>query len=725
VRIICFVLVSSLLLTLVAFSQEAQKPADDVIRITTELVQTGVVVVDKQGRFVEGLKPEQFLLKVDGQPMTPAFVEHVVAGTAREQKLETSGANPSAITASSPSYRGRTIIFFIDDLHLSAGSVQRTRKGILEFVENEMSIEDQVAVASPSGQIGFLERFSDVKGVVRAAVNRLNHKPYSVRDQEQIPMTEYQALRIEEGDNAASDYFVTELMKANNFKVPGGLGPPSGGPTGRPLEQRSNMSGVTPEAARRIVKDRASFLLRQSESVTTGTLSSLESLMRSVSQAPGRKVVFLISDGFFMNDRSTGMGEKIHRIADAAVRGGVIVYSLDARGLVGMIDAGSNRTDPLGQLSRANVGEFAASQAGLNALADNTGGKLFSNTPITSALDQALNETSNYYLVAWRPNTEAQKSPNFKRIEVSIAGRPELTVRLPRGFFSVEPKTEDKRNETGDKTEAANANAKPVEAALISALAAPTARSGLPTKLAVSFIDVPGSGPVMTAATQMATDVLGYGADGKQPAAIDLAGVVLNDLGKQAGGFKTRINVSPLSATTTVQNPTVQYSHKLPLKPGIYQVRVAARDDKSGRIGSAAQWIEIPDLSSKKLTLSSLLVGGEFIGASRDAAQEQMVFSVDRRFAQGSQMTFLTMIYNAGAPPRLDSQIEILRGGQRIVASPVRPIVIEDKTDLARIPYGATVALRTLPPGRYVLRVTVNDRNANTSAVNQVLFEIV
>jgi len=725
VRIICFVLVSSLLLTLVAFSQEAQKPADDVIRITTELVQTGVVVVDKQGRFVEGLKPEQFLLKVDGQPVTPAFVEHVIAGTAREQKLETSGANPSAITASNPSYRGRTIIFFIDDLHLSAGSVQRTRKGILEFVENEMSIEDQVAVASPSGQIGFLERFSDVKGVVRAAVNRLNHKPYSVRDQEQIPMTEYQALRIEEGDNAASDYFVTELMKANNFKVPGGLGPPSGGPTGRPLEQRSNMSGVTPEAARRIVKDRASFLLRQSESVTTGTLSSLESLMRSVSQAPGRKVVFLISDGFFMNDRSTGMGEKIHRIADAAVRGGVIVYSLDARGLVGMIDAGSNRTDPLGQLSRANVGEFAASQAGLNALADNTGGKLFSNTPITSALDQALNETSNYYLVAWRPNTEAQKSPNFKRIEVSIAGRPELTVRLPRGFFSVEPKTEDKRNETGDKTEAANANAKPVEAALISALAAPTARSGLPTKLAVSFIDVPGSGPVMTAATQMATDVLGYGADGKQPAAIDLAGVVLNDLGKQAGGFKTRINVSPLSATTTVQNPTVQYSHKLPLKPGIYQVRVAARDDKSGRIGSAAQWIEIPDLSSKKLTLSSLLVGGEFIGASRDAAQEQMVFSVDRRFAQGSQMTFLTMIYNAGAPPRLDSQIEILRGGQRIVASPVRPIVIEDKTDLARIPYGATVALRTLPPGRYVLRVTVNDRNANTSAVNQVLFEIV
>ena len=714
---LCFVLISSLLFTSITFSQEPQKPADDVIRITTELVQTGVVVVDKQGKFVEGLKPEQFLLKVDGQPVTPSFVEHVIAGTAREEKLETSGAKPGEVpaTATGTSYRGRTIIFFVDDLHLSADSVQRTRKGILDFVENEMTIEDQVAVASPSGQIGFLERFSDLKPVVRAAVGRLNHKPYSVRDHEQIPMSEYQAVRIEQGDHSASDYFVTELMKVSSYKVPasGGLGPPAGGPVASSAGQKTSVAGLTPEMAKRMVKDRASLIVRQSEAITTGTLSSLEGLMRSVSQAPGRKVVFLISDGFFMNDRSTGFGDKVHRIADAAVRGGVIVYSLDARGLGSQVDASSNRADPLGQLARANVGELAASQDGINALAADTGGKLFMNTPISAAVKEGLKETSNYYLLAWRPNTADQKSPNFKRLEVSIVGRPELTVRVPRGFFTVEPKT----TETV-KAEAANPNAKGVEAAIVSALSAPTAKTGLPTKLAVSFIDVPGSGPVLTAATQMATDVLGYGADGKQPAAIDLAGVVLNDLGKQAGSFKTRLNVSPSSATAA-SNPTVQYSHKLPLKPGIYQVRVAARDDKSGRVGSAAQWIEVPDLNAKALTLSSLLV------SEQSGSDGQMVFSVDRRFPQGAQMSFLTMIYNAGSAPKLDSQIEILRGGQRVIASPVRPIVIEDKTDMTRIPYGATVGLKTLPKGRYVLRVIVNDRNANKSAVNQVLFDVV
>src|SRR5215203_4675694 len=92
-RTICFAIISSLFLTPLAFTQEPQRPADDVIRVTTELVQTGVVVVDKQGRFVEGLKPEQFILKVDGQLVVPAFVEHVIAGS-RENKLETAAANP-------------------------------------------------------------------------------------------------------------------------------------------------------------------------------------------------------------------------------------------------------------------------------------------------------------------------------------------------------------------------------------------------------------------------------------------------------------------------------------------------------------------------------------------------------------------------------------------------------------------------------------------------------
>lgn len=734
-RPVIFIIIVAIALTIpIAFAQQQQEPVDEPIRITTELVQTGVVVVDKQGRFVDGLRQDQFVLKVDGQPVTPTFFEHVVAGTAREEQLEKSVAKGSAPAAgeTSRSYRGRSIIFFIDDLHLSPGSVERTRKGIIDFVDREMTLEDQVAIVSPSGQIGFLQRFSDVKPVVRAAVNRLTHKPYLVRDQEQVPMTEYQAIRIEQGDSSALDYFSTKLLEATNVRVAGGIGPPPSGPN----QDRRRTTGMTVETARRVVRDRANLLVRQSESVTEGTLSTLENLMRSMGQAPGRKVVFFVTDGFFVNDRSSGYGDRISRIADAAVRGGLVIYSLDARGLVGMTDASSNLADPQGHLSRANVGELAASQDGLNALAVDTGGKTFLNSTLSAAVNEALRETSNYYLLAWRPSTDLQKSPNFKRVAVSVVGRPDVTVRVARGYFGAKPKTDDK---TADTTGAVAAGTpadnstpgKRVETALMSALSSPSARMGIPTTLSVSFVDVPNSGPVLTAATQVPTDVLGYGPDGKESAAIDLAGVVLNDQGKPAGSFKTRLNVAQLSSVAGARNPAVVYSHKVPLKPGLYQVRVAVRDEKSGRVGSAAQWIEVPDLSSKKLALATLLLGGQFVApvkADADKGQGDPVqFSIDRRFSRGSQMTFLTIVYNAragAAGPKLESQIEILRNGQRVIASPVMPVAIEPNSDPARIPYGAGVSLKTLAPGRYVLKVTISDRQANESKVTEVLFEV-
>jgi hypothetical protein len=164
------------------------------------------------------------------------------------------------------------------------------------------------------------------------------------------------------------------------------------------------------------------------------------------------------------------------------------------------------------------------------------------------------------------------------------------------------------------------------------------------------------------------------------------------------------------------------------MKPGLYQVRVAARDEKSGHIGSDAKWLEIPNLSGKRLMLSSLLVGGQFVGSGTNTpgGGERMQFSVDRRFARGANLNFLTFIYNAASSPApdLDGQIKILRNGQAVVTSPVRKVPIDPGTDPARIIYGANIALQTLPVGRYLLEVTITDRIAKTSASQHISFEI-
>ena len=742
-------------------AQDPVKPSPvqdlDVVRVSTELVQTDVMVFDKGGRFVDGLQREQFELRVDGKPQPVSLFDRVASGSAKEEQL-VSARNPTAASkiGASPvtAPRGRAIIFFVDDLHLSASSVLKTRQAILSFIEKDMSDNDQVAIASATGQIGFLQQFTDNRNVLRAAVGRLNHRPYTVTDSgATITMTEYSALRIDQGDRDPLSYYAGELLKETNFKIPGagGLGPPQGGAVGQPLPPERKTFGMTRESAERMVKERAQNMLKQSGLITNNTLLGLESLMRSSAQLPGRKLVFLVSDGFFLNDRNTGFGDKLKQITDAAVRSGTVIYSLDARGMVSMTDVSTNRPDPDGKLSRSNVGEIAASQDALVALADDTGGRaLLNSDQLNGALKRALDETSNYYLLAWRPNDDEQKGKNYKRVEVSIVGHPELTVRLPRGYLQSQAEAamtsadaagnhtskSDHRTEPATPAADKTGSVKSVDADLNKALGAFAPRRGLPTSISVGFLDTPDNGPIITASIQAATAGLDYGTDNKEPAAVDLAGVVLNDQGKPTASFKTRLSVSP--AASTSGDAGVVYNYKTRLAPGLYQVRAAARDQKSGKVGSAQQWIEIPDLSKHQLALSSLLVGAQVVNAPQAdpgkpepaGATPEVQFSVDRRFKKSAQLNFWIFIYNTvrgtngTSAPEVTAQIEMLSNGQTIVKTPLRKLNTSGMSDLQRIPYGGQFSLATLPAGRYQLSVTITDQVAKASASRQVSFQV-
>ncbi len=104
--------------------QPTQQP-DDVLRINTELVQTDLMVFDKQGHFVDGLQREQFELTVDGKPQPISFFEQVKAGTTREQAQLAAISNSAPVEKTTPirESQGRTIVFFIDDLHLALDSL--------------------------------------------------------------------------------------------------------------------------------------------------------------------------------------------------------------------------------------------------------------------------------------------------------------------------------------------------------------------------------------------------------------------------------------------------------------------------------------------------------------------------------------------------------------------------------------------------------------------------
>ncbi|HEY2975286.1 MAG TPA: VWA domain-containing protein [Pyrinomonadaceae bacterium] len=567
-------------------NQSQQPQADDVIRVNTELVQTDAMVFDKKGHFVSGLKADQFVLKIDNKPRSIAFFESVASGSLREAtKPEADSTraltNPAPATPPPSVNNGRTVIYFVDDLHLAPTSLVNTRKALLNFIDHGMVENDQVAITSASGQIGFLQQFTDDKVALRSAVDRLNYRTNTKIDMDNPPMSEYIALKIREGDEQAITYYTQQVQQQNCFRASGTL-----------------ICTVTPQSAREMVKQRAQEIVVNAAPDTDNTLRLLEGLMRSAGQLPGRKLVFFISDGFYLNDVKTGSRDRIKRITDAAGRAGVVIYTLDARGIIGeSLDVTNNRPiDSKGLTSSASIGEISASQDGLNALAADTGGRAFRNTnaPMAKWIDKVLDETANYYLLAWSPDNEEQKRGKFKNISVSIVGRPDLTVRLRQSYFKTAPLPLLTIKKKGEKDPT-----KEREDDMRLIVDAPVSQRQIPIELALNLAQMPGVGTRLNATIQISRESLTFELnDGKQAADLDIAGIFYDDKGKPISSFVGRLKILPVPENSSPTNRPVVYVFHAWLRSGLFQVRVGVRDPKSGKIGSAMQWIQIPNLSA-------------------------------------------------------------------------------------------------------------------------------
>jgi VWFA-related protein len=706
-------------------SQTPQQQPDDVIRINTELIQTDVTVLDKQGRFVDNLRREQFELLIDGKPQPITFFEKVRAGSTSEEMLVAAARGQTEKVGNiRPPDRGRTIFFFIDDMHMALDSLTRARKTLLRFVDAEMGQNDQVAIISANGQVGFLQQLTDNKTVLRAAIARLKSSTQATDDRDQPPMSEPMAQAIEVYNDAdVIKFYVEPLLTL----------------------------GIQFQPAENIVRNRARRVLAESYNLTRVTLATLENLARSSGTLPGRKLVFFISDGFMLNPNLSDMQDRIRNITNVSAKNGVVIYSLDGRGLVagGFSDASNNlmgsndgRGEMTGVVSRYLTKNLTAMQEPLRIIAANTGGKAFVNSnSLNVGFGKAISETSVYYLVAWRPETGTPQKEKFRQVEVRIAGRPDLNVQVRRGYYDVAPPPPTvARTETVKAPPAPAKGAKAKTAAeleLREAIASPYPTNALPTQLGLVYMDTPDKGVVLTASIQIARQFMTFShSEDKQTALLDLTGVVLDDNGKPVSSFRDRLDVA-VYFPKYVGPPRrdLIYNFQSPLKPGLYQVRVATRDSKSGRTGSAIQWIEIPDLASRKLSLSSLLLGettkdAELLKSGDPTAIAESMLTVDRRLPRSSKLRLMTYVYNAArgangtGTPDVTIQLQVLRNDQPIVTTSSRRIEAASAKDPARLPYAAEMPLEGLLPGRYVLQITAIDRISKSTASQRASFEI-
>ncbi len=550
---------SILCLWVLLSSQQLLAQSDDVVRVKTELVQTDITVVDKRGRVVSGLSANELELRVDSKLQPLSFFEEVTAGSVDEEKqLAAARKGDAAKLPNTPSPgidRGRVIFFFVDDVHLTSESLTRARSVLTQFVDNKMTAKDRVAVVSTSGQIGFLQQLTDNKAVLREAISRLNSKYNPEATASKVSISEVDAnLVSNHGDQGLFSYLIEATMK--EFQI-------------------DALNAYT------IVTNRVRQINSQSSLAELDTLSRLESFMRSTTPLAGRKLLFFISDGFVVDAKRSNGSDVMRRVANEAARVGVVVYGLSTRAntLGPGIDVSSNGyPDFSPRTAGRSLNESKMPQEPLETLAKETGGRSYLNAnSLNEAVDEALTETSAYYLLAWRPDSENQRTGK-SRINVIVKGRPDLRVRMRQHYFDF------RENEAKPKAPTTNTPDDELKRSLGSLYP----RRDLPLSVSASCVNSAGKTTALNVSMQLDGHSVSFD---EQMGTVDVLGIAIDDRG-QFSTFKQKVDIP--REVLAKDGRFVKWTQNLPLPPGLYQVRVAVRDRQSGRTGSAITWIEIP-----------------------------------------------------------------------------------------------------------------------------------
>lgn len=707
-----------LVLVLAAIAAAGQDPAQNsqqnperekpLVRVNVDMVQMDVVVTDAKGNHISDLKPEEFEILENGKPQRItnfSFLPGARVGTitnptptAVAGKWVPAPTTPLALARIAAGEASRTIAVVVDDLGIGEQSFAALHAALENFVDQQVGPGDLVAIVTTSGRLGALQCLTSDKRMLRAAVNKIrsipNHRP-GVGD-----------------DDFTCVYYC--YMK-------GGSRPRM------PQDEDAFLSYTsTLESLRELENDRRSLYYGLL------SLSAFRRVVDSLRELPGRRSILLFSEGLPLV-RGQGRGEINSQLTDGyeafinhANRSGIAVNTIDPRGLVATFE-----TAELGNAcSDARMSELTLTQLQLSDIAKRTGGtSSYNDNDIVGSMGRVMNDQLGYYLIAYKPPEAAKAGhadPGFRKIAIRVT-RPGLKLRYHNSLYEQEP--EQASPEHGPKRG---------EDRLVAAVESPFAVRDVRIRLASRFWDAgPGTGSVLDTVLQIDARDLSFRADssGRREAVFDILVATFGTATKPLDTFEKSYTLSLTEAgyARALREGLVQELH-LPVKQaGAYQLRGAVRDKESGRVGSASEFVEVPDLTHGKLALSGIALSGKPGKPGKNGEPPAAESDKKLRFHAGETVLYACQVLNARPAPDGSTNVELratlYHDGRALGTSSPMGIDPKDQTDAKRLVVSNDFRLgKQLTPGDYTLQVTVVDKNApekRATATQATDFEVV
>ena len=632
---------------------------DDVVRITTNLVQVDVSVT-KDGKVVPNLTADDFEIYEDGKKQTItsfAYISNVSNPTAEPLgKVKPTEIAPTPLKRDDPR---RTVALVVDDLGTSAESMHQVRRQLRKFIAEELQPNDLAAVIRTSGELGALQQFTNDKRLLQRAVERLRWNMCSRAGVSVIPRFDADRTSLDDSELSCggNSYF-------NTFKA-------------------------------------------------------LRFILDAMGQLPGRKTMVLMSDSLPIESQELNFGNDalntfpntinfhhlLQKIAEKAIRSSVVIYAVDTQGLqpTGITAADNIRLSR--QNMNAQINSILSSRSNLllrrreggQLIARQTGGFQIRNSN-SFELPRILQEQNGYYLIGYRPTNETFNR-RFHHIKAKVK-RSGLTLRTRYGFFGVS------EEELGpvQRLNPASTNL---------ALMSPFGAQDIEVNLVSFFTNDKISGSMVRSFVYIDPRGLTFKkVDERLQASFELHGVIFGDNGTVVEQFSrgATISLTELDYEQAVRNG-MALKLDMPVKrPGAYQVRIATRDRNSAKIGSAGQFVEVPDLNKKRLAVSGIILGtaSEFSGRG---VSDFIEHPGARSFDPNTDLHFAFVTYNAPSTSNLMMEARLFRDGKVIYSGPEAPINAGKQMDPSRLLVSGSVRLSPdLEVGNYYLQIVITDK---------------
>lgn len=667
------------------------------LTVKSQLVVETVIAKDKQGHFIKGLSASDFSITEDGVPQQIRFCEHEILPTDAEalppvrdedenitiyKRLTRTSIAPEDIgrDTGKSRYQGhRLIVLYFDMTTMPPEDQQRAITAAETFIRKQMTQVDLISIMRyQGGSVDVLQDFS-------ADRNRL--------------LSILQTMLIGEGQGL--DDSIDNASSAD---------------TGAAFGQDDSEFNV-------FNNDRQ--------------LSALQTAAQMLAGMNEKKSLIYFASGLRLHGIDNQA--QLHATVDAAIRAGVTLWPVDARGLVASAPLGdATQGSPGGQAmytgasAQAVSDNFQQSQDTLYSLAADTGGKaLLDNNDLTRGITQAQRAVTDYYVLGYYTTNTAQNG-HFRKIKLTLNSDASASLDYRQGYYA--------------SKDFSHFNEADKERQLEDALMLGDPITDLTVSMEINYFQLNRAEYYVPIVAKIPGRELALAKKlGSEHTVIDFVCEIKDDFGgTTVSNIRDSVNIklSDQTAAELAHQP-IEYDAGVTLLPGHYTIKFLARDDETGRIGTFQTSFYIPNLNkvTTQIPISSVVLSSQRLStadalyntirgkqaAKNDAANplvqggQKLIPSVTRVFKSDKELYVFLQAYVAPATTQPGSTMTAQQSTpivayvslylQRQLAFTSKPLAVEPlpNTRLGVTPFTFTLSLGALKAANYQCQVTLLD----------------